>query len=166
MVPSVKGSDRRRTIAVSDKKFYTKVVMRLSTQQLFPRQILTIITIVSVLILATVGMHEMTATDGEMSTCPLMNKTAMICSMSIMEHLAQWQSLTRATIPASSLLFALGAVMIVVFVMITKRMYLPQRYRLKTAPLHLYDRYRFIVRPFDRMLAALSRGIIQSKLFA
>ncbi|GEM_PF-1802473 len=138
--------------------------MLLRIQRLFRKQILAAVVMVALLALATIGMYSMTGSDGMMVACPLMSETATLCPMTLMEHLSQWQAMTRAVVPQGLLLLA--ALLFLVFWIVQPI----HRLRLLNPPnsisIFFYRRYQSQIRSLNRMLLAFSDGILNPKLFA
>lgn len=105
--------------------------------------------------MATMSMDK----NGNMSDCPFAD-TAAICPMSFAEHIAIFQSNFRA-IPSKATLFTIlaPAFLAVLYFGAIPRIYSPP------APLKLFAKNHLEL-PINKLLLALSDGIIQPKLYA
>ena len=96
--------------------------------------------------------------DGDMTGCPFMGMDA-ICQMGLFEHIRIFQGMFVG-IPAKSISFATALFLAIVSLAIT--------FRINAPP----SRIRFLVKEnlrllnFNRILLALSDGIVQPKLYA
>lgn len=119
----------------------------------------------SILILATVvffsfGIATMQIDkDGNMSDCPFMNSAA-ICQMSFPEHIATFQGMFRAVpVKATLLSILVLALSLVLYFKYITSIYLPP------AKLRLFVKNNPRLLTADKLLTALSDGIIQPKLY-
>src|SRR3989338_7709961 len=96
--------------------------------------------------------------DGSMSDCPFMNATS-ICQMSFSEHIEVFQNMFSGVQARSILVYIFFIFLIFPFSMIPKGNSPPNTVRLFTKEYpRLYN--------FNKILLALSDGIIQPKLYA
>ena len=98
--------------------------------------------------------------DGSMSDCPFMEQ-ASLCQMSVFEHIAKFQSIFAAAVQNNLIAF-LAAIIIAIFsIIVGYLLFVP-------APpkqlVYASDQPQGIT--FNKILLALSDGIIQPKLFA
>jgi|SRR3989344_2289197 len=107
----------------------------------------------------SVGMMTMHTDDkGNMSDCPFMGVDA-ICQMGIFEHIGTFQSMFTG-IPGKSILITIILALVLVSLPVIQRSGIPP------------DNIRFFTKEslqlptFNKILLALSDGIIQPKLFA
>ncbi len=96
--------------------------------------------------------------DGAMHNCPYMG-VPVLCNMSPLEHLSEWQSMFAATAQQ----FATAALLLLLALAIVWQffghLFVPER--TKT----LVPRYRYRERVFDPLRLAFARGIIHTKVF-
>ncbi|MBU6501088.1 MAG: hypothetical protein KGJ89_03095 [Patescibacteria group bacterium] len=97
---------------------------------------------------------------GNMASCPLMNGTASICRMNIMEHLSAWGLLSAAVIPNVIPLLLLFTFL---FSNVSRKL---DRDDHREEKVFLYNKNQiFINRIFNPILFALSRGILHAKIY-
>lgn len=100
---------------------------------------------------------------GKMSNCILMSSESMSCQMTIIDHLAQWQQIFLATSNWSlTALFSLAFALSVGFIALYKK---NEEYLF----LQLHQRYKRenpILKLFDHLLLAFSKGIIHPQIYA
>ncbi|MBI5135110.1 hypothetical protein HZA86_02660 [Candidatus Uhrbacteria bacterium] len=118
----------------------------------------------SVLVLSTVGMHGMMGSDGSMASCPFMSDAKVVCSMPVMEHLSQWQAMTRSVAPEGGALLAL--LLLLVFGAIQSIRPLQLLNPPNSPPSAFLRWYQLRIRSLDRILIAFSHGILNGRLFA
>ena len=110
------------------------------------------------------GLFHMSGMDmaGDMSGCPYMTHEEVLCSMSIFDHFAAWESHFLALVPQLTVLL-LAAAAILTVARIAPHLLSPPR-RLHAIPIKQYrDRtYTFSYRPLQELF---SRGILHPKLF-
>ncbi len=98
--------------------------------------------------------------DGSMSGCPFMGQ-ALLCQMSVFEHIAKFQSLFTAVVQNNLIAF-LAAILITIFTTIIGHLLFT------TAPPKqlAYANHAPQGVTFNKILLAISDGIIQPKLFS
>ncbi len=125
-----------------------------------PKKISLLVILVLILFFSF-GMATMNIDNkGDMSNCPFMNSGA-ICQMSFSEHIATFQSIFRA-IPSRivlSLMLALAFLLVLCSKPIS-RIYSPP------IKLEYFIKYDFQLSIYNKILLALSDGIIQPKIYA
>lgn len=102
------------------------------------------------------------AGNGKMSSCSLMGLESKPCQMNLNDHLVQWQQIFVATFNASLLpLLLLAFTFSVGFISLFKNV--------EYAFLQLHQRYKrdnSILKLFDHLLLAFSRGILHPQIYA
>ena len=123
--------------------------------------------VVSILLMSTLGLSNFGKTkkmdaDGHMtmSDCFMPGMT-VLCNMSPLEHMTQWQHLfTALPIQLGALALLLLMALFLTGVVARLRLFLPS-----SPPIRSFhrDRYKYVV--FDPFRLAMSRGIIHPKVF-
>ena len=110
------------------------------------------------------GLFHMSGMDmaGDMSGCPYMTHAEVLCSMSIFDHFAAWESHFLALVPQLTILLLAVAAILTVRAIAPHLLSPPLR--LHAIPIKQYrDRtYTFSYRPLQELF---SRGILHPKLF-
>ncbi len=112
--------------------------------------------------LALAGVHTtmMTNGHGNMLPCPFMNGTGSLCQMSIMQHLAAWQSLFIATTPNIIISFLVLTLFFISFLYKQS-----EKVSLERARLLSFKIRNTVSLFFDPLRIALSKGILHSKRY-
>ena len=112
--------------------------------------------------LALAGAHTTMITNGHgnMLPCPLMNNTGSLCQMSIMQHLAAWQSLFIAIIPNVIILFLVLTLFSISF--LYKQL---GNVSIERARLLSLKNCNTVSLFFDPLRVAFSKGILHSKRY-
>lgn len=99
---------------------------------------------------------------GEMSGCPFMLQSEVICQMNLADHIEAWQSAFSAVVPLLTLLLsALAAAVLILSV--APNLLLKQKFREPPFSRELLHRtYSYSYRPFQELF---SNGILHPKLY-
>lgn len=110
------------------------------------------------------GLFHMSGMDmtGDMTDCPYMTHDEVLCSMSIFDHFAAWESHFLALVPQLTVLLLAAAAILTVQAIAPHLLSPPLQ--LHAIPIKQYrDRtYTFSYRPLQELF---SRGILHPKLF-
>lgn len=102
--------------------------------------------------------------DGGMEGCIFMGKT-MFCKMSVIEHIALWQSMFTA-VPQKSAMFLVLSILLIVVIFITKNILAPPRLFKRYAPAYkLYLTEHPNLPLCNPLKTAFSRGILNPKIY-
>ncbi len=99
---------------------------------------------------------------GGMSDCPFMSHDEVLCPMSLIDHIAAWQSAFLAVAPTIILLL-IGAGAVALVVSLAPHLIAPRYKPIPILPRMLRERtYSFSYRPLQELF---SNGILHPKLF-
>lgn len=99
---------------------------------------------------------------GEMSGCPFMSQSEVICQMNLADHIKAWQSAFSAVVPLLTLLLS-ALVAAVLVLSIAPNLLLKYKFREPTLSRGLQHRtYSYSYRPFQELF---SNGILHPKLY-